>query len=122
MRETGQIAYEAFCVKRGWGTGSVPWAQLDKTIKDAWRHAAHEVIQKGWYERDETETGGNNPAGPDVRPSANWRESPLRDHDYQRRAAETRPRSMGSQDGRRTRSEKLGGPDQHGPRDPHRPD
>lgn len=53
-RETGQIAYEAYAGRLGWslyGQHLPPWDQLPEHEKDAFREAAHEVIQKGWTNR-----------------------------------------------------------------------
>lgn len=50
-RETGQMAYEAFAGAHGWtiaGRAMAPWDRLAETEQDAWRAAAHEVMQKGW--------------------------------------------------------------------------
>lgn len=44
-RETGQIAFEAFCRALGYYTR---WDELSERDQDAWREAAHEVMQKGW--------------------------------------------------------------------------
>ncbi len=50
-RETGQINYEAFAGVHGWtiaGRAMARWDQLAEAEQDAWRAAAHEVMQKGW--------------------------------------------------------------------------
>jgi hypothetical protein len=50
-RETGQIAYEAFATSLAWrfkGTTLPLWRQLEPYEQEAFREAAHQVIQKGW--------------------------------------------------------------------------
>lgn len=51
FKETGQLAYEAFSnTKGGYDKGRwlPPWDQLPGEDQQAWRDAAHEVMQKGW--------------------------------------------------------------------------
>jgi len=43
----GQVAYEGYakaCDQIFPGTGTVPWAELDKRLRDAWDAGAAEVI------------------------------------------------------------------------------
>src|SRR5690242_20592939 len=50
FRETGQVNYEAFAGAHGWtiaGRAMARWDQLAEAEQDAWRAAAHEVMQKG---------------------------------------------------------------------------
>lgn len=45
--ETGQVNYESFHHAKqdlGW----VRWQDLSEDERDAWRIAAHEVMQRGW--------------------------------------------------------------------------
>lgn len=53
MKETGQIAYEAFGDATGWTDAGRPmprWDQLPERARNGWRAAAHAAIQKGWVE------------------------------------------------------------------------
>jgi hypothetical protein len=46
VKETGQIAHDAFRAKMGWEP--LAWEDLSWREQEAWRAAAHEVMQKGW--------------------------------------------------------------------------
>lgn len=60
MKETGQICYEAFMRQlagsaQNWAEvtsmmpfGGSTWEDLPERFKDAFREAAHQVMQKGW--------------------------------------------------------------------------
>jgi hypothetical protein len=54
MKETGQIAYEAYGDRVSWKTyrnePMPPWGRLPALIQAAWMEAAHAVIQHGWAE------------------------------------------------------------------------
>ena len=53
-KESGQLAYEAYHLAKYAKNQKHTWTWWpdvdDEQEKDAWRHAAHEVMQKGWTE------------------------------------------------------------------------
>jgi hypothetical protein len=50
MKSPGQIAYEAYCISRGWKSyngGALPsWDYQEEDLKSAWESAAQAVLEK----------------------------------------------------------------------------
>jgi hypothetical protein len=65
-KETGQLNYEAFAAVMGL---TARWSQLPSRERDAWRVAAHEVMQRGWSH----EGLSSGPASPLARPGMEHR-------------------------------------------------